>query len=221
MDAEVVRRHVHVSNCHQRAAHVNANRRALVRVIVIVIAHVADVRRRASRRLKILNTLHIFARVGSLLLLLALVRQICFIAARRRQFALRGIPIFVHIYACVHLLGLLWSNCSALSRCCTSRARYLVPFTLSGAFDSVALRIGPYLGDLVVSLPRSAISEGVADAELLLEVFLSLLGDQLPSLRCTGASDRRAAAHYVGVVLPIGDSSLFDVAWLVRQSVYH
>jgi len=130
VDAKVVRGHIHVSDRHQRTAHVNSYRRALVRVIVVVVAHVADVCRRAGRRLKILNTLHICARIGSLLLRLALVSQIRFIAARGREFALRRIPILVHIYARVHLLGLLRRDCSALSRGCTSGARDLVPFTL-------------------------------------------------------------------------------------------
>lgn len=43
MDAKAVRGHVHVADGHEGTAHIDPNGRALIRVIVIVVAHVADI----------------------------------------------------------------------------------------------------------------------------------------------------------------------------------
>ena len=116
MDAEVVGRHIHVANGHQRAAHVDADRRTLVRVVIVVVANLAYVGRCASSRLKILHALHVFRRVRGLLLMLRLVTRISFAAACSRQFALGRISIFGDIDAGVHLLGLFRGDCSSLAR---------------------------------------------------------------------------------------------------------
>lgn len=218
VDPEVVRCHVHVPHRHQRTAHVYANGRRLVRVVIIVVvAHVANVCRGARGSLQILHTMYVFARVRCLLLLLPLVRQVRFVTACSRQFALGRVPVFVHVDTGVHLLRLLRSDRSALGRGATARSRYLVPLTLPGALYSVALRIGSsYLRNLIVALPWSAISERVAHAQLLLEVLLGLLRNQLPSLGGTGAADGRATAV---IILSVGNCSLFHVARLVRQRV--
>lgn len=80
--------------------------------------------------MQILHTLDVLAGAGRLLFMLALVRQVRLVATRRREFALRGIPVFVHVDARVHLLGLLRRYRPSLCRGGTPRSRYLVPLTL-------------------------------------------------------------------------------------------
>lgn len=137
MDAEIAWGHVHVSHGHQGATHVDPHRRTLVRMVVIVVARVANVCRSACGSLEVLDALHVFAGIGSLLLLLALVGQIGFVPTCSGQFALRRIPVFVHIDARVHLLRLFWRDCSTLSGGISSW--YLVPLALPGTFDPIAL----------------------------------------------------------------------------------
>ena len=68
----------------------------------------------------------------------------------------------------------------------------------------------------LIALSGSSVSEGVTYAQLLLEVLLSLLGNQLPSLRSAGASNRGATTHHVAAaVLPVCDRSIFDVGRLI------
>lgn len=197
VDTKIIRCHVHVSNSHERAAHVYHGR-ALICMIVVIIAHITNVGRCSCARLKILHTLDILARIRCLLFLLALVRQIRLIPTRCSQFALGRVSIFVDIDARVHLLGLLWSDGAALGGAGRARAWHGLPFTLSGAFDSVTLSIlGSDLRDRVASLPRRAISERMADptSKLLLEILLSLLRNQFSSLRSACSSNWCATTH--------------------------
>lgn len=57
-----------------------------------------------------------------------------------------------------------------------------MPLTLPRALDTICLRIGADLWNLVVALARRAVSEGLADAKLLLEVLLGLLSYQFSPL---------------------------------------
>lgn len=88
MDAEVIWRHVHISDGHERAAHVDADGRALVRMIIVVVANFADIRGGTSTRLQILHALHVFARVWRLLLVLGLMARVGFAATRSRELTL-------------------------------------------------------------------------------------------------------------------------------------
>lgn len=176
VDAEVAGGHVHVSHGHEGAAHVDADRGRFVCVVVVVVAvaHFADVCRGASAWLQILNALNIFTWIRRLLFMLRLMACICFIATRSRQFALRRVSILVNIDARIHLFCLFWGNCSPLTSSCT-RSCHLVSFALPRAFYSVALRI-LNLRNLVTLSGRS-ISKSVTDSKLLLEVLLCLLGN--------------------------------------------
>jgi hypothetical protein len=57
-----------------------------------------------------------------------------------------------------------------------------MPLTLPRAFDSVGLRVGADLRNLIITLAWRSISEGLTDTELLLEVFLGLLSYQFSPL---------------------------------------
>lgn len=89
VDTEVIWRHVHISDCHERAAHIDTDGRALVRmIIVVIIAHFADVRGSTSARWQILHALYVFARVRGLLLVLGLMARVGFAATRSSELAL-------------------------------------------------------------------------------------------------------------------------------------
>lgn len=143
MNVKVIGSHVHVADGDERCAHVYADHTALVPVIVlVVVAHVADVGGSPRSSLQILNTLAKLARVRRLLLRLSLMRQVRLIVVVRCQLALRRNPIFVNINTRIHLLRLLGCDCSALRGTCliaVGIASHLVPLALARALYSISL----------------------------------------------------------------------------------